>query len=567
MYVPGVLNKGADATSRMPVGGAEGFLAAIRMEPSVQDEEQSHHIETKVTGIGMSSLYGIYHRDTPCSINSISLRAVTWKRVEAAAAKDPEMIALASLLQAGAPEDKSSWPENLKTFFQARADLSAQGPVILYKERIVVPASLRSEVLDVLHSSHGGVSSMVARSSDSVWWPGLQDKIETRRTICRSCDVSAPSQPAAPASPLPSPDYPFEQICSDYFSYGGHKYLIIVDRFSNWISVYKTARSGAEMLVKLLRRHFVTFGTSSELASDGGPEFTASATQRFLASWDVHHRLSSAYHPHSNQRAELGVKVAKRMIRDNTGQSGSLDNDMFARALLNYRNTPCRDTKLSPAEIIYGRPIKDHLPNLPLHYKPRAEWTLTRERRELALAQRYARQEKLLNEHTKELPKLKQGDLVSLQNQHGPRAKKCDKTGLVVEALPHQQYRVRVHGSGRITLRNRQYLRKISPIQSTFSTPITPLLPTSQTQADQPQFEQPEQTPERTPVELEDSLSSSPSSSPISPPTSPPPHIQSQTLPLTIPFQEEAVQNEEPTLRRSSRPAQPNRKFQDFIMD
>ena len=132
----------------------------------------------------------------------------------------------------------------------------------------MVPASLRSEVLDVLHSSHGGVSSMVARSSDSVWWPGLQDKIETRRTICRSCDVSAPSQPAAPASPLPSPDYPFEQICSDYFSHGGHKYLIIMDRFSNWISVYKTSRSGAEMLIKLLRRHFVTFGTSSELASD-----------------------------------------------------------------------------------------------------------------------------------------------------------------------------------------------------------------------------------------------------------------------------------------------------------
>ena len=86
VHVPGVLNKGADATSRMPVGGAKGFLAAIRMDPSTQDEEQSYRIETKVTGVGMSSLYGIYHRDTPCSINSITLRAITWKRVEEAAA-------------------------------------------------------------------------------------------------------------------------------------------------------------------------------------------------------------------------------------------------------------------------------------------------------------------------------------------------------------------------------------------------------------------------------------------------------------------------------------------------
>ena len=189
----------------------------------------------------------------------------------------------------------------------------------------------------------------------------------------------------------------------------------------------------------------------------------------------------------------------------------------------------------------------------------------------MALAQRYARQERLLNEHTKELPSLKQGDLVSLQNQHGPRAKKWDKTGLVVEALPHQQYRVKVHGSDRITLRNRQYLKKISPIQSAFDTLTPPLLPTGQTQADQPQSEQLEQDPV---MELGDSLSSSPDPPPIFLPTqapsttdavSPTPHAQS--LPPTIPFQDESIQNGEHTLRRSSRPTKPNRRFRDYIMN
>ena len=143
----------------------------------------------------------------------------------------------------------------LKDFFQVRKHLTVQGSIVLYNERIVVPASLSSEVLDVLHSSHGGVSSMVARSSKSLWWPGMQDKIDTRQVVCRSCDVAAPSQPAAPSSPLPSPSYPFEMVCSDFFCYGGHKYLIIVDRFSNWISVYKITQGGANTLVKLLRRH------------------------------------------------------------------------------------------------------------------------------------------------------------------------------------------------------------------------------------------------------------------------------------------------------------------------
>ena len=559
-HVPGRLNKGADATSRMPVGGAQSFLSTIRMKPSESEEKESYLVEENIKGIAMSSLYGIYHRETPSSLNAIKPRAVTWERVEAASATDPVMLDLAKLLNEGAPDDKSLWPEKLREYFQVRKHLTVQGSVVLFKERVVVPASLRSEVLDVLHSSHGGVSSMVARSSSSVWWPQMQEKINLRRVICRSCDVSAPSQPAAPASPLPSPEYPFDMICSDFFSYGGHKYLIIVDRFSNWISVYKTAKGGAETLVKLLRRHFVTYGASSELASDGGCEYVASVTQKFLSQWGVRHRLASAYHPHSNQRAELGTKIAKRLIRENTDQSGSLDNDSFARSMLNYRNTPCRDTNLSPAEIIYGRPIRDHLPRLPLNYKPRKEWTLTRERRELALAQRYARQEKLLNEHTKVLPTLNNGDCVSIQNQCGPRARKWDKTGMIVESLPHQQYRVRVHGSGRITLRNRQFLKRIIPLQQ------APSIPPPINEADTP----PEPLSETQDIQLPDNSHDDyieNSVEDLSPPLPSSPYDTPEDLSASVPRPGlEPDIASAPVLRRSSRPAKPNRRFDDYIV-
>ena len=260
--------------------------------------------------------------------------------------------------------------------------------------------------------------------------------------------------------------------------------------------------------------------------------------------------------------------MAKRMIRDNTNQSGSLDTDSFARSILNYRNTPCRDTKLSPAEILYGGPIKDHLPNIPQKYNPREEWTLTRERREIALAQRYGRQEKLLNEHTKVLPSLNMGDCVSVQNQCGPRAKKWDKTGLVVETLPHQQYRVRVQGSGRITLRNRQYLRKIIPLQSALSIPLpivevaVPSQTVSETPADH--VEQPEVMDDQN----DDSQIPQPT---LSGPTvaSPPAPTLALSIPMS-PYEQSTEQldlSEEPVLRRSARPAEPNRMFDDFIMD
>ena len=74
--------------------------------------------------------------------------------------------------------------------------------------------------------------------------------------------------------------------------------------------------------------------------------------------WDVLHRVSSAHHPQSNGRAEVAVKSAKRLLRSNIDATGGLDNDKFLRAMLQLRNTPDPDCKISPAQIVFGRPLK-----------------------------------------------------------------------------------------------------------------------------------------------------------------------------------------------------------------
>ena len=127
-------------------------------------------------------------------------------------------------------------------------------------------------------------------------------------------------------------------------------YIVIVDRFSNWPSVIKTGgKGGAEDLVKALRRYFQDFGVPEQLTSDEGPEFTALKTQDFLRKWGVEHRTSLVYYPHANLRAELGVKVIKRMLRENVTSTGSLECDAVSRALLTLRNMPCKDIGMSPA--------------------------------------------------------------------------------------------------------------------------------------------------------------------------------------------------------------------------
>ena len=74
----------------------------------------------------------------------------------------------------------------------------------------------------------------------------------------------------------------------------------------------------------------IIYGIPEELASDGGPEFQSNTLQGFLCTWGVHHQLSSVAFPHSNCRAELGVKIMKRILTNNTGPSGGLDVDLDA---------------------------------------------------------------------------------------------------------------------------------------------------------------------------------------------------------------------------------------------
>ena len=280
--------------------------------------------------------------------------------------------------------------------------MSEKDGVVTFKKRVIIPSKLHREVLDVLHAAHQGCSSMEARASQSVWWPGLKEEIAKRRAACQSCTKAAPSQPALPPVPPPRPDYPMQQICSDIAHFSGHTYLVIVDRFSNWPSVYKAA--GSKGLVKALRWHFIAHGAAEELSSDGGPEYTALVTEQFLRRWGVAHRQSSAYHPHANLRAELGVKVVKRMLRENISPQGDLNTDKMARALLAYRNTPCKDLGVSPAQILYGRTLRDHLPTPSEFLQQRKEWILLKAEREKTLATKYCRIQENLERHSHQLP-------------------------------------------------------------------------------------------------------------------------------------------------------------------
>lgn len=181
----------------------------------------------------------------------------------------------------------------------------------------------------------------------------------------------------------------------------------------------------------------------------------------------------------------------------------------FHRALLQYRNCPSPDTGSSPASCLFGHPTRDLLPGIPKRFRPHHDWDDRMDQRERALSRRRIDGRARWDEHTQGLTPLKCGDTVLVQNQTGRHPTKWDKSGTVVEVLQFHQYAVRTDGSGRLTTRNRRYLRKYDPLPYAATQPNrrplphTPLIPPPPPQSDLTQPQQPAATdPARHPASL-----------------------------------------------------------------
>ena len=180
---------------------------------------------------------------------------------------------------------------------------------------------------------------MMRVAEECFFWPHMGADIQQKRDQCRACDKMAPSQSYEESLPADSPSFPFEDMAVDFFSDAGRSYVALCVRHSGYLSISLMESTAFEPTAKFLREHFQRFGVPTVMESDGGPPFNSHEWRKFLETWNIRHRLSSAMYPESNSRAEIGVKIAKRLIADNS-RDGDINRDEVSRALLQYLNTP-----------------------------------------------------------------------------------------------------------------------------------------------------------------------------------------------------------------------------------
>lgn len=438
-YLPGKKNCAADFLSRYP---------ALKAPPDGEDNELEEELSVATAAATVAIL----------EEESYTLDEETVRR---AAEDDPVyQLLLAKVIADDWHPQKSQEIACIRPFYGVRDRLAVAQDLITYtfeqgSIRLVIPECLRLQVAANLHAGHQGLDSMLRRARQSVYWPGMEGDLQNQRSSCPSCETHAPSQPAEALVITPPPDYPFQQTVVDMFQSEGHMYMAYADRLTGWLEVAHFPNgTESSRIKKQLRRYFTRWGVPEKISMDGGTNLVSEEMNEFYKKWGVKVRISSAHYPQSNGRAEVAVKTAKRIIRDNTGSGGSLDSDKTTIAILQYLNTPLRDVNKSPAQLASGRQLRDSVPIARQHFKVDSHWGQTLRRRERQMAQH---QDSVASKGTdRGLNPLPLGTLVRVQNQ---ASNLWDRSGVITEIHPNRQYIIRLDGSGRLSLRNRRHLR------------------------------------------------------------------------------------------------------------
>ena len=132
---------------------------------------------------------------------------------------------------------QSGWPSKqaisgaVRLYHPVATELSVENGLLMQGNRIVIPAALRLEMLDKLHTGHQGISKCRKRARQSIWWPGLSKQLEELVKCCLEC-CRAQNQRSEPLIPTSLLELPWQKVAKDLLEWRKHTYLLIVDYYS-----------------------------------------------------------------------------------------------------------------------------------------------------------------------------------------------------------------------------------------------------------------------------------------------------------------------------------------------
>ena len=255
--------------------------------------------------------------------------------------------------------EKEPIPENLKSYYRRKAELSVKEELIMWGARVVVPLEIQTEILRLLHEGHPGIIRMKGLAISYYRWPSLDDDIEAIVRECAGCQ-STRKQYNSSYESWPEAKCNWQRINIDFAGpFIGKMFMIMVDAHSKWLEVIPMTIVTSSRTIDELDKVFTTHRSPEVLVSDNGTNFNSEEFATYMRSNQIKHIFTPPYHPSSNGLAERAVQTFKNAMRSSEGE-GKIQK-RINKFLLRYRLTPHTSTGISPGVVLMSRTIRSGL--------------------------------------------------------------------------------------------------------------------------------------------------------------------------------------------------------------
>ena len=238
-------------------------------------------------------------------------------------------------------------------------------------KQLVIPASLRNDILEAYHDAltggHQGVERTYQTIRQKYFWTTMYKDIQFYVKSCIPCQMSKRPihKNKAPLTPLPAEDL-HHRWHMDFLgplktTKDGFKYiLLLVESFSRWPIAVATKTMEASEVAKVLYREVIcVFGTPHSIVTDRGSNFLSKVMTELYKSFGITKLSCNSFHPQTNSACERLNSFILQTLRSYCDKNQSNWDEILPSVMLAYRSTPAtQSTMYSPYFIMFGREIE-----------------------------------------------------------------------------------------------------------------------------------------------------------------------------------------------------------------
>ena len=250
------------------------------------------------------------------------LECMSMSQIQQASTQDEHLQCLKSFIITGWSSTKDELHTDLKPYWSYRDELAVIDGIVLKGRHIVIPTSLREQVLNQLHTNHMSIGKTNLLACESVYWSSINVDIEKYIKNCAICLKYQQTQPKEKIIQYDIPLRPWEVLGTDVFHFNNKNYLCIVDYHSKFPIVKRLEGLSTESLITTTKVIFAKYGMPQILMSDAGTNFVSGKFWQFCKTISVEQTVSSAYHHQSNGQVKACIKFIKCMFKKCTNSGG-----------------------------------------------------------------------------------------------------------------------------------------------------------------------------------------------------------------------------------------------------